>query len=288
MAENVVINDTTYNGVDTLALLRPDGSVVTFYPDAVRYNAQNLTEAQKEQARKNIGAVSEIDIPVKGVDYWTSADQEEIVQQTLIALGKPIVGEVDANKNIKLVGTLAKGVYSVKYESDDGSLVDVGQIEIGGISYTNLVPTAEALESTAPYNGVGYKNGYYVSSSTPYEGVDATTVLTGYMPYTIPATGLPGTIYVSGAQVQTVSHCRVYFFNDIKTMTGSGVQGSQLSTYFTIETLSNGVTKLTPIASGDKSKLLADSKGNTNAKYFRMSLVGTGENLIITVNEPIE
>lgn len=226
--------------------------------------------------------------PQKYVDYWTTADQEEIVQQTLIALGKPIVGEVDANKNIKLVGTLAKGVYSVKYESDDGSLVDVGQIEIGGISYTNLVPTAEALDSTSPYNGCGYKNGYYVSSSSPYEGVDAATVITGYMPYTIPATGLPGTIYVSGAQVQTVSHCRVYFFNDIKTMAGSGVQGSQLSTYFTIETLSNGVTKLTPIASGDKSKLLVDSKGNTNTEYFRMSLVGTGENLIITVNEPIE
>ena len=59
MAENVVINDTTYNGVDALSLVRSDGSVATFYPDAVRYNAQNLTKEQKSQARQNIGAVSE-------------------------------------------------------------------------------------------------------------------------------------------------------------------------------------------------------------------------------------
>lgn len=55
MSENVVINDTTYNGVDALALVRADGTVVTFYPDAVRYNKQALTEKQKAQARENIG-----------------------------------------------------------------------------------------------------------------------------------------------------------------------------------------------------------------------------------------
>ena len=78
MAENVVINDTTYNGVDALALLRPDGSVVTFYPDAVRYNSQKLTEAQKAQVIQNIGAVSEDrTLTFTGVDadgkthYWT-------------------------------------------------------------------------------------------------------------------------------------------------------------------------------------------------------------------------
>lgn len=59
MAENIVVNGVTYNGVDSLALFRADGTVVTFYPDAVRYNAQTLTEAQKAQARKNMGAVSE-------------------------------------------------------------------------------------------------------------------------------------------------------------------------------------------------------------------------------------
>lgn len=60
MAENVVINNTTYNGVDALALVRSDGSVASFYPDAVRYVEQTLTEAQKAQARANINAVSDL------------------------------------------------------------------------------------------------------------------------------------------------------------------------------------------------------------------------------------
>lgn len=60
MAENVVINDTTYNGVDALSLVRSDGSVATFYPDAVRYNTQNLTEAQKVQACENIGITGSV------------------------------------------------------------------------------------------------------------------------------------------------------------------------------------------------------------------------------------
>jgi lysophospholipase L1-like esterase len=66
MSESVVVNGTTYNGVDALALTRPDGSVVIFYPDAIRYNAQTLSEEQKAQARLNIGATSEAHSPLHG------------------------------------------------------------------------------------------------------------------------------------------------------------------------------------------------------------------------------
>lgn len=226
--------------------------------------------------------------PVRGTDYWTPADQEAIVQQVIAALGTPVFGTVDENKHITLSGHLADGTYTIRFEDTDGFTADVCTIEKGGVKYTNLVPTSEAYDSKAPYNGTGYKDGYYLSGSAPYEGADAACVLTGYMPYAVPETGLPGTIYISGAEVQSISHCRIYFFGTSKTMTGSGVQGTVMTTYFTIETLSNGVTRLTPIASGDTSKLVADSKAQTATEYFRMSLVGTGENLIITVDEPIE
>lgn len=213
--------------------------------------------------------------------------QEAIVQQVIAALGTPVFGTVDENKVITLSGHLADGTYTIKFEDTDGFTTEVCAIEKGGLPYTNLVPTAEAYDSKAPYNGTGYKDGCYLSGSAPYEGTDTACVLTGYMPYTVPATGLPGTIYISGAEVQSISHCRIYFFGESKTMTGSGVQGTVMSTYFTTETLSGGVTKLTPIASGDASKLVADSKANTSTVYFRVSLIGTGENLIITVDEPI-
>lgn len=59
----------------------------TILSGAVRYDIrQTLTDEQKAQARQNIGAVSEVDVPQKGVDYWTEADQESIVQQVISAL----------------------------------------------------------------------------------------------------------------------------------------------------------------------------------------------------------
>lgn len=45
MSENVVINGTTYNGVDSLALVRTDGTVAIFRPDAVPTYVATAAEA---------------------------------------------------------------------------------------------------------------------------------------------------------------------------------------------------------------------------------------------------
>lgn len=94
--------------------------------NSVQYVAQTLTDDQKTQARDNIGAISEVDVPVKGVDYWTEADQESIVQQVIAALGTPVFGTVDENNNIILTGNLPEDTYYVKYEAADGNLIDIG------------------------------------------------------------------------------------------------------------------------------------------------------------------
>lgn len=136
MSESVVINGTTYNGVDALALVRSDGTVVTFYPDAVRYNAQNLTEAQKAQARENIGAQAKL----------TEADKETIVQQVIAALGTPVFGRVDVDNNIILTGELADGIYTVAYEDKDGNIVEIGELSNGSTGpVTTNIPLNMAL-----------------------------------------------------------------------------------------------------------------------------------------------
>lgn len=56
MAQDAVINGTTYPAVEAVALTDGNGNVTQYYPDAVRYVGQALTEAQKAQARENIGA----------------------------------------------------------------------------------------------------------------------------------------------------------------------------------------------------------------------------------------
>ena len=196
-----------------------------------------------------------------------------------------------------VVTALKAGTAIITAKTADGnfSATYTLTVEAGQASYTNLVPTAQAIDSTDPYNGTGYKNGYYLSSSSPFEGTDAATVLTGYIPYTISATGVPKTIYIKGAAWEAISHCRMYFFTAGKNsicgpyINGNGSGNNALSKYFTVETLGDKYIKLTPIAStsGTNSMLVSTVASATNARFVRFSLKGTGQNLIITLDEPI-
>ena len=145
----------------------------------------------------------------------------------------------------------------------------------GKLGYTNLVPTSQAADSTDPYNGVGYKNGVYLSSSGG-DGEDETCVATGYIPYTW---ATDNAIYVKGAEVSSASHVRIYGYSEKGSapLGSASCSGPSLSTYFTVEELGTNYYKLTPLSSHA-----------TSVVYLRLSLIGTGENLIVTINEPIE
>ena len=197
-----------------------------------------------------------------------------------------------------VVTAIRAGTATITAKTADGnfSATYALTVEAVQVNYTNLVPTAQAIDSTAPYNGTGYKNGHYLSSSSPFEGTDAATVLTGYIPYTIPYPGLPKTIYIKGAAWEAISHCRIYFFTEGKDsicgpyISGNGSGNNALSKYFTVETLGDKYIKLTPIAStsGTNSMLVETVASSTNTRFMRMSLKGTGANLIITLDEAIE
>lgn len=62
MAENLVVNEVTYPDVEAIAMTNDNGEKVAFYPDAVRYKSQALTDTQKAQARTNIGAASSTEV----------------------------------------------------------------------------------------------------------------------------------------------------------------------------------------------------------------------------------
>lgn len=156
--------------------------------------------------------------------------------------------------------------------------------EVIPANYINVLATAEAYNSTAVYNGVGYMDGKYLSTGAkPYEGTDSAFFLTGYMLYT-PADKKP--IYIKGAVWTEDSHSRMNFFNASKTIIGTCIYGgagtaSKMSTYFTVETLGSNYIKLTPTS----TTLGADV---ASMVYFRMSLKGKGSGVIITIDEPIE
>lgn len=154
--------------------------------------------------------------------------------------------------------------------------------EIGGDepvvpTYTNQLPRAQAIDSTEPYNGLGYKTGYYLTSSGTFEASGKSNEwLTGYIPYTI---GKP--IYIKGVSFTTASHDRMYFFSDKTARVAPAINSgtTNLVNYFTIENLGTNHFKLTPISGSGLS---------ATTQFVRMSFTtGTPSAVIITIDEDI-
>lgn len=150
-------------------------------------------------------------------------------------------------------------------------------------TYTNLVPTSVDNDGSTIFNGVGYQNGKYLSSSgwvTLSDGADS--VATGFIPYALNADGSAPDIYVKGATVSTASHVRMAtFLHDngaFSTMVAAyGSSGNYAwGKYFQFEQLGDLYYKITCL------------NANNVKTHVRFSFLGTGENLIVTVGEPIE
>ena len=162
------------------------------------------------------------------------------------------------------------------------AITAVAEKSYSGTNYTNLVPSATAaLNGTEIYNGTGYKNGAYISDGETF-GTDPDCVAVGYLKL-----NAGDIIYMKGAELAAQDHVRLYmqsqsgntyryFLNPIinngQWADAAGNAG------ITIEKLGDMYYKLTPI-----SGLIG-----SEAVYYRVSLYGTGENLVITHNEPIE
>jgi hypothetical protein len=158
---------------------------------------------------------------------------------------------------------------------------------------TNLVPTATVVNGTAIFNGVGYQDNTRISSAiNPGTSDGAGYVMTGVMPYVENSDGTHKTIYIRGATLDTTdSKCRWSGLPSGQTATasncialngGATIVGNQFGTYFTIEERETGTYyKLTPIESA------FDSWSRTIGSMM-MSLKGSGADLIITTDEPIE
>ena len=172
MAENLVVNDVTYPEVEAIDMINNNGERVAFYPDAVRYNPQTLTDAQKEQARANIGALAKNQGTINvGKIFVVGADGNVTLADMPTGVSGDVVGNIDANNNIIVTGNLADGIYVFKYENVDGSYAEIGSLVVNSTAkYTNVLPLAQEYASTASYIGddgsVGYANGMRISTSS--------------------------------------------------------------------------------------------------------------------------
>jgi hypothetical protein len=156
-------------------------------------------------------------------------------------------------------------------------------VEQSTTNYTNLVPQATDLSNPGGsiFNGTGYMNGKYISTSAPYYNADSTTVTTGFIPYTA-NTQKP--IYIKGVTYNTGSHDRLGYHDTNYAGVRSTPKFSDrtFTNCFTYTSLGTNYFMFTP-----KDAATIDSN-LPRMSHIAFSFTGTGDNLIITIDEPIE
>lgn len=181
-----------------------------------------------------------------------------------------VVGNVDSDKNITLTGNLAAGTYTLKYEMDDGSTVNIGTLNINVINYTNLVPTSVTNDGVTIYNGNGYKNGVRLRTDGIQEADLAGQFATGFIPVT------------SGDVIRIK---RATYNNNFTKIVGYDSSFATRLDEFYTDGWGSSYWTITEKADGT---LMCVLKANNTIKWARFTAVGDGSNIIITKNEEIK
>ena len=152
--------------------------------DGKFYPVETIRGPQGPQGQKG-------DVGPQGPAYTlNAADKAEIVAAVIESLGgNPVFGYVDKNNNILVSGNLADGTYSVKYEMEDGSTVNIGNLVLDANVYysvtNNLTECTNSNSATQAIGGESYsatitaKSGYELKSVTVTMGGNSVTVSGG-------------------------------------------------------------------------------------------------------------
>ena len=265
MAENVVINGTTYPAVEAVSLADGNGNTTVFYPDAVRYNEQYLTEAQKAQARQNLG--------VGSVD--------EVAEEVLARLGTPVFGTVDANKVITLTGALTDGTYTFQYEDEEGNTHPLGTYTKAPevINWIKESINADKTQYVGSKGEDGYTTGVRINTS----GAESTSSATAFSSSGFIKVNLNDELFIYNMTMRVGStddsSCVIVGYDDSFTYK---VRAS-------LQTLANSFENYT---TGDNNQLVSlkidTSKVSTwaNITYIRLSWrTVSGAEPIVTINQ---
>ena len=180
-------------------------------------------------------------------------------------------------------------VYADHYGAGYDREVDVPTWE--ALRYTNLVPSALAFDLSGAFNGVGYIDDHYLSTSAPYYSSDPGIVSTGLIPYkNLNADGAyfkPPTIYIKGMDLSTSDSHHRFGYAQSDGAIKSTKNASTWSSYFTVTELGDDYYSLEPLMTEAGANVLYATHGIA-MDYIAFCGTGTGANLIITINEPIE
>ena len=183
-----------------------------------------------------------------------------------------------ATVHVKMGGTdvtalyYADGIINIPDVSGDIDITITAAVYVP--SYTNVLPTAlDPSTKSGIWDGKGYRNGAYVSSSKPFYGTDAACWCTGAI-----VVQPSDVIYVKGATLEGSGHERLGAFSSY-----SG--GCFWAKPYTALSGMATVTKL-----GDKYYKIVLDPSYANYEYIgyiAFSAQGTGDGVVVTKNEEI-
>ena len=235
--------------------------------------------------------------PVKGVDYWTDVEKAAIVAEVIDSVkveypeAHVIYGDVDSDNNIIIHGELPEGTYTLKYENEDGTIVDVGDFEIGNIEPVNQIPISTDTDGSI-YNEIGYMEKRRINSSGEVDTLSASgdtatnpIFVTGFIP-------------VKNGDVVRLKNCFIDT-NNVENHTIYGQNGWSIQNGFYDSSKTKlGLQVWTNTASGNYTTATADANGHVtefaivgaSVGYMRLCLAPTSDpaDAIVTVNQKID
>lgn len=160
--------------------------------------------------------------------------------------------------------------------------------KLNALKFTNLVVTSTDGSGNV-YDGVGYKNGYYMSGGVPASTGDANCTITGYIPIAATdETGIGDVYRIMGVGEPSSSHTRIGFITDTftsKAETNSFLSGSAGGIMNVFNMTTESVNGQTVYVLTVNQKLIS---AYSHLAYMRFSFDGTdGGDVIITYNEEI-
>lgn len=169
---------------------------------------------------------------------------------------------------------------------------DVSIIATAALPYTNQIPISQSATGTDVFNGTGYMNGKYLSSASNGESSDSAFFATGFIPAEMNTQNGKFTFYVKGADWTSDSHCRFGIYKADKTLQNTFAGNSTThfvanGTYYKLTVLdaANKYWKVETPMKNNSTPNSVDMYGATS--YVRFSLKGSGDDVIVTVNEEI-
>lgn len=226
--------------------------------------------------------------PQKGVDYFTEADRAAMVAAVIESLGgNPVFGYVDENNNIIVSGNLADGTYTVKYEQEDGSTVDIGQLVLGEDepdlpdepvqTYTNQIQISTDADGNPFNGGQGWKTGARLSASSGGETEADGYECTGFIPVTH-----GDTLRVKNIDLTAENATNIIFYDSGKNpIACNGANyGTSLAIFFRTAEADN-------VYAGAISGTVSGWTAPDNVAFIRIGSKSITTDSILTVNQAI-